>query len=119
MPARFGEDAGSDPTRRATSHQTITWSDRWRSAYSSTLSTLAAATIQKVTDQIAMTDTTAIQVFTATSAFSIAGVFGALAFAYVGLTWLLPKTASKTDKITFVWMVSDLACTRCHWGWNC
>ena len=45
--------------------------------------------------------------FTATSAFSIAGVFGALVFAYVGLTKLLPKTASRTDKITFLWLVSD------------
>jgi hypothetical protein len=59
-------------------------------------------------DKTAMTDTTATPVFTATSAFSIAGVFGALAFAYVGLVKLLPKTASRTDRITFVWLVSDL-----------
>lgn len=44
--------------------------------------------------------------FTATSAFSIAGVFGALAFAYLGLVKLLPKTASKADRIAFVWLVS-------------
>ena len=53
----------------------------------------------------AMADTTATEIFTTTSAFSIAGVFGALAFAYVGLVKLLPKTASKTDRITFVWLV--------------
>ena len=53
-----------------------------------------------------MADTTATEIFTATSAFSIAGVFGALAFAYVGLVKLLPKTASKTDRVTFVWLVS-------------
>jgi hypothetical protein len=56
--------------------------------------------------RIAMTDTTSA--FTATSAFSIAGVFGALAFAYFGLAKLLPKTASRTDKFTFVWLVSYL-----------
>ncbi|KAF9783379.1 Emopamil-binding protein [Thelephora terrestris] len=52
-----------------------------------------------------MTDTTSA--FTATSAFSIAGVFGALAFAYFGLAKLLPKTASRTDKFTFVWLAFD------------
>jgi len=46
--------------------------------------------------------------FTATSAFAIAGVFGAVVFAYVGLVKMLPKTASRTDKITFVWLVSVL-----------
>ena len=55
-----------------------------------------------------MADTNTTLIFTATSAFSIAGVFGALAFAYVGLVKLLPKTASRTDKITFLWLVSDL-----------
>ena len=55
-----------------------------------------------------MADTNATLAFTATSAFSIAGVFGALAFAYIGLVKLLPKTASRTDRITFVWLVSDL-----------
>jgi len=61
------------------------------------------------TDKIPMADTNATPVFTATSAFSIAGVFGALAFAYVGLVKLLPKTASRTDRITFVWLVSDFS----------
>ena len=60
-------------------------------------------------DKIPMADTNATPVFTATSAFSIAGVFGALAFAYVGLVKLLPKTASRTDRITFVWLVSDFS----------
>ena len=55
-----------------------------------------------------MADTNATLTFTATSAFSIAGVFGALAFAYVGLVKLLPKTASKADRFTFLWLVSDL-----------
>ena len=45
--------------------------------------------------------------FTATSAASIAGVFGALAFAYIGLVKILPKTASRTDKFTFLWLVGD------------
>jgi len=56
---------------------------------------------------ISMAATSTTLDFTATSAFSIAGVFGALVFAYVGLTKLLPKTASRTDKITFLWLVSD------------
>ena len=60
-------------------------------------------------DEIAMADMNAIPVFTATSAFSIAGVFGALAFAYIGLVKLLPKTASRTDRIMFVWLVSDFS----------
>ena len=69
-----------------------------------------------------MAETTA-EIFTTTSAFSIAGVFGALAFAYVGLVKLLPKTASKTDRITFVWLVSDLSLNRststhCRQGQN-
>jgi len=55
-----------------------------------------------------MVDKNTTLVFTTTSAFSIAGVFGALAFAYVGLVKLLPKTASKTDRFTFLWLVSDL-----------
>ena len=54
-----------------------------------------------------MTDTVTTLEFTATSAFSIAGVFGALAFAYVGLVKLLPKTASRTDRVTFLWLVSN------------
>jgi len=49
-----------------------------------------------------MADANATPVFTATSAFSIVGVFGVLAFAYVGLVKLLPKIASRTDRITFV-----------------
>ena len=65
-----------------------------------------------------MANATTAEVFTATSAFSIAGVFGALVFAYIGLVWLLPKTVSRTDRITFVWLVSDLVPTHCHWGWN-
>lgn len=55
-----------------------------------------------------MADATATEVFTTTSAFSIAGVFGALVFAYVGLVKLLPKNASKAERITFVWLVSGL-----------
>ena len=55
-----------------------------------------------------MTDTITTLEFTATSAFSIDGVFGALAFAYVGLMKLLPKTASRTDRVTFLWLVSNL-----------
>lgn len=55
-----------------------------------------------------MADTTATSAFTTTSAFSIAGVFGALAFAYVGLAKLLPKSASRTDRFTFLWLVRDL-----------
>ena len=55
-----------------------------------------------------MADANTTQIFTATSAFSIAGVFGALVFAYVGLVKLLAKTASRTERITFVWLVSDL-----------
>ena len=58
-------------------------------------------------ERIVMADTSATPIFTATSAFSIAGVFGALAFAYVGLVKLLPKTASRTDRVTFVWLVSS------------
>jgi len=56
-----------------------------------------------------MTDTTAAGMFTATSALSLAAVFGALPLAYIGLVRLLPKTASRTDRITFVWLVSDLS----------
>ena len=55
-----------------------------------------------------MADANTTIVFTATSAFSIAGVFGALALAYLGLVKLLPKSASRTDRITFVWLVSKL-----------
>jgi len=55
-----------------------------------------------------MTDTTAAEIFTATSALSLAAIFGALPLAYIGLVKLLPKTASKSDRITFVWLVSDL-----------
>ena len=54
-----------------------------------------------------MTDTNTTLGFTATSAFSIAAVFGVLPFVYVGLVKLLPKTASRTDKITFLWLVSN------------
>ena len=54
-----------------------------------------------------MADTTATEIFTAASAASTAGVFVVLAFAYVGLVKILPKTASKADKIAFVWLVSD------------
>jgi len=46
-------------------------------------------------------------VFTATSAFSIGGVFCALVPAYFGLVKLLPKTASKADKFTFLWLAFD------------
>ena len=56
---------------------------------------------------MAATTSTTLE-FTATSAFAIAGVFGVLAFAYVGLAKLLPTTASRTDKITFVYLVSAL-----------
>ena len=56
-----------------------------------------------------MTDTTANEIFTATSALSLAAIFGALPLAYIGLVKLLPKTASRTDRITFVWLVSDLS----------
>ena len=55
-----------------------------------------------------MAVTNATSEFTATSAFAIAGVFGAVVFAYVGLVKMLPETASRTDKITFVWLVSAL-----------
>jgi len=55
-----------------------------------------------------MTDTTPTEIFTVTSALSLAAIFGALPLAYIGLVKLLPKTASKTDRITFVWLVSDL-----------
>ena len=58
-------------------------------------------------DESPMTDATTTPIFTTTSAFSIAGVFGALAFAYIGLAKLLPKTASRTERITFVWLVSN------------
>jgi len=54
-----------------------------------------------------MADTTATEIFTVASAVSIAGVFGVLVFAYVGLVKVLPKTSSKADKIAFVWLVSD------------
>jgi len=60
----------------------------------------------------AMTDAIATEMLTAASAASIAGVFGVLAFAYVGLGKLLPKTASKADRVTFVWLVSDLSLNR-------
>ena len=38
----------------------------------------------------------------------IAGIFGARAFAYVRLVKLLPKPASRTDRTTLLWLVSDL-----------
>lgn len=53
-----------------------------------------------------MTD--AASAFTLTSALSIAGVFGAFAFACVGLVKLLPKAASTSDRIAFVWLVSGI-----------
>jgi len=67
-----------------------------------------------------MADTTVTEIFTAASAVSIAGVFGVLAFAYIGLVKALPKTASKADKIAFVWLVSDLNpnVSIRHGGWN-
>ena len=65
-----------------------------------------------------MPDTTATEVFTAGSVFSTAGVFGVLALAYVGLVRLLPKTASKTDRFTFVWLVSDLNLNRIDMSWR-
>ena len=66
--------------------------------------------LSTATERDSMADTSSA--FTATSAFSIAGVFCALAFAYFGLVKLLPKTASRTDKFTFVWLVSDLESLR-------
>lgn len=59
-------------------------------------------------DRTAMAD----PVFTTTSALSLAAIFGALPLAYIGLVKLLPKTASKTDRITFVWLVGDLNLIR-------
>jgi len=55
-----------------------------------------------------MAATNATSEFTATSAFAIAGDFGAVVFVYVGFVKMLPKTTSRTDKITFVWLVSVL-----------
>ena len=55
-----------------------------------------------------MTDTTAAEIFTATSALSLVAIFSALPLVYIGLMRLLPKTASKADRLTFVWLVSDL-----------
>ena len=69
-------------------------------------------------DSTAMADATATEIFTAASAVSIAGVFGVLAFAYVGLMKILPKAASKTDRITFVWVVSDLNSDRVDVSWR-
>ena len=60
---------------------------------------------QRNIERIAMAD--ASSTFTTTSALSIAGVFGALAFAYLGLVGLLPKSASKADRVAFVWLVSQ------------
>ena len=56
----------------------------------------------------AITGTNKILELTATSAFLIAGIFGAQAFAYVGLVRLLPKPAFGTDRTTLLWLVSDL-----------
>jgi hypothetical protein len=60
-------------------------------------------TISRAPSTTFMADPTATQALTATSAFSTAGVFGALAFAYVGTVKLLPKAASRTVRITFVY----------------
>ena len=65
-----------------------------------------------------MPDATATEIFTATSVFSTAGVFGVLALAYVGLVKLLPKTASKMDRFTFVWLVSDSNLNRVNVSWG-
>ena len=76
--------------------------------HTSTLTPRTATVPNSHVDGIAMTDTNATPLFTKTPAISIAGVFGASSFAYIGLVKLLPKTASRTDGITFVWLVSDL-----------
>lgn len=65
-----------------------------------------------------MADTTTTERFATTSAVSVVGVFGVLAFAYVCLAKLLPKTASKMDRITFMWLVGDLNLNRVDVTWR-
>lgn len=49
-------------------------------------------------------------IFTATSAFSLAGVAGIGAVAYTASQALLPKNAKWQDRFTFIWLV----CTTFH-----
>jgi hypothetical protein len=51
-----------------------------------------------------MTD--APTIFTATSAFSLAAVFGIGVVAYYASNVLLPKNVKKQDRYTFIWLVS-------------
>lgn len=45
-------------------------------------------------------------VFTATSAYSLAGVAGIAVFATTAARTLLPKNAPWQDRVTFIWLVS-------------
>jgi hypothetical protein len=51
-----------------------------------------------------MTD--APTIFTATSAFSLATLFGTGVVAYYASDALLPKNVKKQDRYTFIWLVS-------------
>jgi hypothetical protein len=57
---------------------------------------------QSYVDKTAISDAIVTPVSTAVPAFSIAGVFGALAFSYVRLVKLFPKSVSRTDGVMFM-----------------
>jgi hypothetical protein len=46
------------------------------------------------------------QIFTATSAYSLAGVLGVFLVAYIGSKVFLPEKARWQDRYTFIWLVS-------------
>ncbi|KAG8901680.1 hypothetical protein FRB99_005174 [Tulasnella sp. 403] len=52
-------------------------------------------------------DSTFSEVFTATSAYSLGATVAILVAALIAAKVALPRTASKTDKITFVWLTFD------------
>ncbi|KAG5652816.1 hypothetical protein H0H81_003532 [Sphagnurus paluster] len=46
-------------------------------------------------------------IFTLTSAFSLAGVLGVYLVAYLGAHTFLPKNARRTERWTFIWLAFD------------
>ena len=55
-----------------------------------------------------MVEVTTASISTSSSALSLARLSCVLVFAYVGVVKLLPKTASRIDKLTFLWLVRSL-----------
>lgn len=60
----------------------------------------------------------AFSVFTPVSFYSFGGVLALLLIAYVAAKAVLPSNATKTDKVTFVWLVS-INIPLCNAGYSC